>query len=55
MTETGIETGRETGTEIGTGTVIETKLHAALKDGGDALPHHPHLTKGPPGALRNGE
>lgn len=65
MTETGIETGIETGTgtgteieieiETGTGTGIEplTKLHAALRDGGDApLPHLPRPTRGAPDALR---
>lgn len=67
MTETGIETGTGTETEreteiaiaiaTGTGTVIVieplTKLHAALRDGGDApLPHLPHPTRGAPDALR---
>lgn len=55
MTETGIETGTET--ENVTGTAIEslTKLHAALRGGGDAPLHHPHLTKGPADALRKGK
>lgn len=46
-------------TEIGTGIVIViellTKLHAAVKGGGDVPVHHHHPTKGAAGALRNGE
>lgn len=43
--------------EIGTGIVIEllTKLHAAMKGGGDVPVHHHHPTKGAAGAPRNGE
>lgn len=53
MTETGIETGTET--ENVTAIESLTKLRAAVRGGGDAPLHRPHLMKGPADVLRKGK